>query len=87
MSIRKVSSHYLRLPDGTYLHQQVVELCDGKVVTHYDLDGEQENIEWLPGGVIELVQNTESVTIAFFLSPFNFIDMKPVDGTRRIQLK
>ena len=87
MSVRKVASHYLRLPDGTFLRQQVVKLSDGQVVEYYALKGEQEDVEWFPGGIIELCETDGPVCTAYFVSPYNLTQMKPVDGTRRTRLK
>ena len=84
--MRKVSSHYLHLPDGTFLPQQVVEMSRGEVVNYYPLDGESEDIEWYPG-VIELHPEEGGRCTAWLLYPYDFIGMKPVGGTQRRQLK
>ena len=49
MQIRRIAVSRLHLPDGTILHNQVIELCDGQPQRYYPLVQELPATEWLGG--------------------------------------
>ena len=51
-SLRRIAASHITLPDGTQLHNHVVELWEGRVVNYYPLEGELPMTEWLGGSII-----------------------------------
>jgi CTP synthase (UTP-ammonia lyase) len=49
---RRIGAHEVHLPDGTILHQAVVELIDERVVNYYEFTDELPMTEWLGGTII-----------------------------------
>lgn len=85
--MKRYAAHYVKHPDYGYLKQQVVEVDRGIALRIYLLTEEVEDVEWYPG-VIELVLE-ESVggLVPYLNYPFDFKAMQPVSGTQRKQLQ
>lgn len=49
--MRRVAANHIILPDGTTLHNHVVELYQGKILNIYPLSGEIPLTEWLGGTI------------------------------------
>ena len=49
MQMRRIAVSRLHLPNGTILHNQVIELCDGQPQRYYPLVQELPATEWLGG--------------------------------------
>ena len=62
---RRCGAHEVTLPDGTALHQAVVELQEGRVVNYYEFRSELPMTEWL-GGSILLRRDGEGIVRAFW---------------------
>lgn len=81
--IRRYASHYLLLPDGACLKQQLLEVEEGRVVRFSPFDGEElADTEWLPGVI---VVRPEGVALHF--PAFDLTTMQPVAGTLHRQLR
>lgn len=84
--MRRYASHYLMHPSAGLLKQQVVEVEQGVAVGHFPLQEEIEDVEWLPG-VIALEADGEGHLLPFWMYPYDLIQMQPVGGTQRRQLR
>lgn len=49
--LRRIAANTIILPDGTQLHNHVVELLSGRLVNVYPLEGELPLTEWLGGTI------------------------------------
>ena len=49
MKMRRIAVSRLHLPNGTILHNQVIELCEGQPRRYYPLVQELPATEWLGG--------------------------------------
>ena len=57
--MKRFASHFLFLPAyGGYLKQYAVETEEGRVVRIFPITEELENVEWLPGAIVLLTQET-----------------------------
>ena len=56
--MNRYASHYLQIAPDTFLRQQVVEVVEGRVVRHFPLTTEVEDVVWMPG-VIALEREEE----------------------------
>lgn len=65
----RYASNYLRLHSGEVLHQQVVELCEGRVVGYSPLTHEAAFTQWLPGTIVlqEKSQEGENILLAYYI--------------------
>lgn len=59
--MNRYASHYLQIAPDTFLRQQVVEVVEGRVVRHFPLTTEVEDVVWMPG-VIALEREEECPT-------------------------
>lgn len=85
--MKRYAAHYVSHPDKGYLKLQVVEVEGGIALCIYPLTEEAENVEWHPG-VIELVPEESGGGLVPYLNyPFDFKAMQPVSGTRRRRLQ
>lgn len=97
--MNRYASHYLQIAPDTFLRQQVVEVVEGRVVRHFPLTTEVEDVVWMPG-VIALEREEEcpskpsadhpdDATVGltpYIYYPFDFTAMRPVAATRRRRL-
>lgn len=83
---KRYASHYVFLPEAGYLRQHVVEVEDGYVVRVFPLEGETEDVEWLPGVISLFPEGSGGGLVPCWLYPFDFKAMQPVAGTRRRRL-
>lgn len=83
--MKRYASHYLFLPEGDFLKQQVIELEEGGVTRIFPLTEEIESVEWMPGVIVLCPENDKLVP--YLLYPFDFILMQPVAETRRRLLR
>ena len=83
--VRRYASHYICLSPDHYLRQHVVETIDGQAGKVYPLEGEPEDVEWLPG-VIALAEDPDGIVRAYHFYPYDFTALRPVDETQRRQL-
>ena len=60
---RRCGAHEVLLPDGTLLHQAVVEVVEGRVVNYYEFRHELPMTEWL-GGTIRVERDEDGVLTA-----------------------
>lgn len=63
--LRRCGAHSVLLPDGSELHQAVVELQEGRVVNYYEFRQELPMTEWL-GGEIRVLRDEEGILSAFW---------------------
>ncbi len=63
--LRRCGAHEIVLPDGTRLHQAVVETEAGRVVNYYEFHDELPMTEWL-GGEIRLERDEEGILRAIW---------------------
>lgn len=63
--LRRCGAHSVLLPDGSELHQAVVELQEGRVVNYYEFHQELPMTEWL-GGEIRVLRDEEGILSAFW---------------------
>lgn len=84
--MKRYAAHYVFLPEAGYLRQHVVEVEDGYAVRVFPLEGEPEDVEWLPGVISLFPEGSEGGLVPYLLYPFDFKAMQPVAGTRRRRL-
>lgn len=84
--MKRYASHYLFLPGQGYLKQEVIETEGGRMVRHFPLTGEVEDIEWHPGLITLVPEGAGGDFVPYLCFPYDFTKMKPVAGTRRRQL-
>lgn len=85
--IRRCAAQYLYMPGYGYFKRYVVVIENGYALLSFPLQGEEENVEWYPDGVIALFPDGEhSELIPYLYAPFDFNEMKSVFGTLRRQL-
>lgn len=82
---RRYASHFLFHPEKGWLKLYAVEVERGNAVRIFPLEGEAEDVEWLPGA-IRLVRE-DGVFASFYFPDFDFKAMQPFCETRHIRLK
>jgi hypothetical protein len=81
----RYASPLLLSTDGSYIKLQVVELISGKVERIFSLTEELSAVIWLQG-LIQIVDERGG-RVAYHLFPYDLINIKSVDETRRIPLR
>lgn len=64
MEHRKIGVHEVKMPNGEYLEQAVVEIVNGRVVDCYEFREELPMTEW-QGGMVELKYDRYAVLRAY----------------------
>lgn len=63
--MRRCGAHQVILPNGSILHQAVVEIQEGRVVNYFEFREELPMTEWL-GGEIRVERDEEGILRALW---------------------
>lgn len=62
--MRRCGAHQVLLPNGSMLHQAIVEIYESRVVNYYEFRDELPMTEWL-GGTIEVRRDEDGILQAW----------------------